>query len=158
MEKSSKLKLGFVFAIFLIFIVAMNPASAAFFGLFEDPVQNVTVDGIEFTIPGEYEFNETSSDLMYAFTDDTFKENNGDVKVYRSEKGNITIMVSDSKNGKISNLYSAGYDPKTVNGHKGALKYMSDLDEYLYAFQQDGKLAVVYVTNETMLEDIIPES
>lgn len=158
MEKSSKLKLGFIFAIFLIFIVAMNPASAAFFGLFEDPVQNVTVDGIEFTIPGEYEFNESSSDLMYAFTDDTFKENNGDVKVYRSEKGNITIMVSDSKNGKISNLYSAGYDPKTVNGHKGALKYMSNLDEYLYAFQQDGKLAVVYVTNETMLEDIIPES
>lgn len=156
MEKSSKLKLGFIFAIFLIFIVAMNPASASFFGLFEDPVQNVTVDGIEFTIPGEYEFNESTSDLIYALTDDSFKENNGDVKAFRSEKGNITIMVSDNNKGKISNLYSAGYDPKTVNGHKGALKYDSNLDDYMFCFQEDGKLAVVYVTDEAILEDIIP--
>ena len=117
MEKSSKLKLGFVFAIFLIFIVAVNPASSAFFGLFEDPVTNVTVDGIDFNIPSGYEFDERFTNLTYAMSSDDFKENNGDVKAYESETGNITIMVSDQKKGKISNLYSAGFDPKTVNGH-----------------------------------------
>ena len=74
MEKSSKLKLGFVFAIFLIFIVAVNPASSAFFGLFEDPVTNVTVDGIDFNIPSGYEFDERFTNLTYAMSSDDFKE------------------------------------------------------------------------------------
>lgn len=155
MEKSSKLKLGFVFAIFLIFIVAVNPASSAFFGLFEDPVTNVTVDGIDFNIPSGYEFDERFTNLTYAMSSDDFKENNGDVKAYESETGNITIMVSDQKKGKISNLYSAGFDPKTVNGHKGAIKYVSNLDEYMFAFAQDGKLAIVYVTDDELLEEIV---
>lgn len=155
MERSSKLKMGFIFAIFLIFIVAVNPASSAFFGLFEDPAQNVTVDGVQFTIPGEYELDENYTELMYMLTNDEFKSNNGEVKAYKGESSNITIMVSDQKNGKISNLYSAGYDPKTVNGQKGAIKYMNDLGEYLFAFKQDDKLAVVYVKNETLLDEII---
>ena len=155
MEKSSKLKLGFVFAIFLIFIVAVNPASSAFFGLFEDPITNVTVDDIVFNIPEGFEYNETMTNLTYLLTDDEFKNNNGDVKIYSSDSDNITIMVSDSKEAKISNLYSNGYDSKTVNGQKGAIKYMTDMEYYMYVFKKDDKLAVVYVTDDALLEDII---
>ncbi len=155
MEKSSKLKLGFIFALFLIFIVAVNPASSAFFGLFEDPITNVTVDDIVFNIPEGFEYNETMTNLTYLLTDDEFKNNNGDVKIYSSDTDNITIMVSDSKEAKISNLYSNGYDSKTVNGQKGAIKYMTDMEYYMYVFKKDDKLAVVYVTDDALLEDII---
>ena len=155
MEKSSKLKLGFVLAIFSIFIVAVNPASSAFFGLFEDPITNVTVDDIVFNIPEGFEYNETMSNLTYLLTDDEFKSDNGDVKIYKSDSDNITIMVSDNKEGKISNLYSNGYDSLTVNGQKGAIKYMSDMEYYMYVFKKDDKLAVVYVTDDELLEDII---
>ncbi len=155
MEKSSKLKLGFIFALFLIFIVAVNPASSAFFGLFEDPITNVTVDDIVFNIPEGFEYNETMTNLTYLLTDDEFKNNNGDVKIYSSDSDNITIMVSDSKEAKISNLYSNGYDSKTVNGQKGAIKYMTDMEYYMYVFKKDDKLAVVYVTDDALLEDII---
>ena len=155
MEKSSKLKLGFIFALFLIFIVAVNPASSAFFGLFEDPITNVTVDDIVFNIPEGFEYNETMTNLTYLLTDDEFKNNNGDVKIYSSDSDNITIMVSDSKEAKISNLYSNGYDSKTVNGQKGAIKYMTDMEYYMYVFKKDDKLAVVYVTDDALLKDII---
>ena len=155
MVKSSKLKLGFIFAIFLIFIVAVNPASSAFFGLFEDPATNVTVGGIDFVIPSGYEYDENFTDLMMALATDDFKSHNGEAKSYESDDGNITIMVSDDRSGKISNLYSAGYDAKTVNGHKGAIKYMSDMDEYMYVFMEDKKLAVVYLTDDSLLEEII---
>ena len=157
MEKSSKLKLGFIFALFLIFIVAVNPASSAFFGLFEDPITNVTVDDIVFNIPEGFEYNETMTNLTYLLTDDEFKNNNGDVKIYSSDSDNITIMVSDSKEAKISNLYSNGYDSKTVNGQKGAIKYMTDMEYYMYVFKKDDKLAVVYVTDDALLEDIITD-
>ena len=155
MEKSSKLKLGFIFALFLIFIVAVNPASSAFFGLFEDPITNVTVDDIVFNIPEGFEYNETMTNLTYLLTDDEFKNNNGDVKIYSSDSDNITIMVSDSKEAKISNLYSNGYDSKTVNGQKGAIKYMTDMEYYMYVFKKDDKLAVVYVTDDALLKDFI---
>ena len=139
----------------MIFIVAVNPASSAFFGLFEDPITNVTVDDIVFNIPEGFEYNETMTNLTYLLTDDEFKNNNGDVKIYSSDSDNITIMVSDSKEAKISNLYSNGYDSKTVNGQKGAIKYMTDMEYYMYVFKKDDKLAVVYVTDDALLEDII---
>lgn len=155
MEKSSKLKLGFIFALFLIFIVAVNPASSAFFGLFEDPVENVTVCGVDFNIPEGYEYDENFTNLTYLFTDDTFKENNGEIKAYESDTGNITIMVSDNHNGNVSNLIKAGYTAKTVNGHEGAIQYLPNIDEYMYAYGVDKKLVLVYVTDEALLEDII---
>lgn len=155
MEKSSRLKLGFVLAMFIIFIVAINPASSAFFGLLEDPVQNVTVDGIEFTIPSGYEFDANFTEMMNDFATDEFKSNDGEIKAYESEEGNITIMVSSNHHGKISNLYSTGFDPKTINGHKGAIKYDASLDEYMYVFDEEDKLAIVYVTDKNILEEMI---
>ena len=115
----------------------------------------VTVDDIVFNIPEGFEYNETMTNLTYLLTDDEFKNNNGDVKIYSSDSDNITIMVSDSKEAKISNLYSNGYDSKTVNGQKGAIKYMTDMEYYMYVFKKDDKLAVVYVTDDALLEDII---
>ena len=155
MKRSSKIKLGFAFALLMIFIVAVNPASSALFDFFEEPATNVTVCGMDFVIPSGYEFDENFTDLMELMADEDFKTHNGEVKCYEGDAGNITIMVSEDRKGKISNLYSAGYDAKTINGHKGAIKYMTDMEYYMYVFKKDDKLAVVYVTDDALLEDII---
>ena len=155
MKRSSKIKLGFAFAILMIFIVAVNPASSALFDFFEEPATNVTVGGVDFVIPSGYEFDENFTDLMEIMADEDFKSHDGEVKCYESDTGNITIMVSGDRTGKISNLYSIGYDAKTINGHKGAIKYMSDMDNYMYVFMEDDKLAVVYVDDKDLLEEIV---
>ncbi|MBE6512817.1 MAG: hypothetical protein E7Z75_06720 [Methanobrevibacter olleyae] len=155
MKRSSKVKLAFAFALLMIFIVAVNPASSALFDFLEEPATNVTVCGVDFVIPSGYEYDENFTDLMELMAEDDFKAHNGEVKCYESDDGNITIMVSEDRKGKISNLYSAGYDAKTINGHKGAIKYMSDMDNYMYVFMEDDKLAVVYVDDKDLLEEII---
>ena len=106
-------------------------------------------------IPSGYEFDENFTDLMEIMADEDFQAHNGEVKCYEGDAGNITIMVSEDRKGKISNLYSAGYDAKTINGHKGAIKYMSDMDNYMYVFMEDDKLAVLYVDDKDLLEEIV---
>ena len=155
MKRSSIIKLGFAFALLMIFIVAVNPASSALFDFFEEPAQNVTVCGVDFVIPSGYEFDENFTDLMEIMADEDFQAHNGEVKCYEGDAGNITIMVSEDRKGKISNLYSTGFDAKTINGHKGAIKYMSDMDNYMYVFMEDDKLAVVYVDDKDLLEEIV---
>lgn len=155
MKRSSIIKLGFAFALLMIFIVAVNPASSALFDFFEEPATNVTVGGVDFVIPSGYEYDENFTELMELMADDDFKAHNGEVKSYEGDAGNITIMVSGDRSGKISNLYSSGYDAKTINGHKGAIKYMADMDNYMYVFLEGDNLAVVYVDDKDLLEEIV---
>lgn len=140
-----------VFAI----ILSLNVASAGFFdGLFgSDQPTNVTISGINFTIPAGYD-EDTSMSKVNEMADDGQIMNS---KSYTN--GEFVIGISVSSYGG-DGIYWNGDElfnttQKTIAGKEGYISHDSELDSDFFMYVDGDKGVIVSAHNETIIEDII---
>ena len=140
----------------LIFILlAMMIAGSVILGVsasehvkYSNETENVTFEGVEFTIPqgfGESKDNEDFDDLG----------SDGQTCFYINEaNGEIVItVISDWMGMSVEELYKDGAIKSSINGHSG-WNYTHD-DLHYFAYVHDDKGILVGVTNETRLYEVI---
>lgn len=134
--------------------------------------QEITVGGIDFSIPAGFTENED-----YAM--DHVASNSSGVDYYMSSAGYeddtkenaIYILVGDYGDYNVTDeiieyvVDSMDYEKKTINGHAGYLVQqtstdssdMMDVDQpiYMFVYGQDGDLVFLGATDESYFSDII---
>ena len=141
------MKLKLVSAMLLAFLL-IAVASAADDVEYSNETQNITFEGVTFTIPegfgqskGSEDFNELGSDGQTCFY---VNEANGEI---------IITVISDWMGMSHEELYKEGAIESIINGHKG-WNYTKDGLHY-FGYVHDDKGILIGVTNQTRLYEII---
>lgn len=150
-----------IFAIFALLIVAVSiTAVSAFdlrdiFGSSEPEKENVTIDGINFTVSSD--FKEDPSGLTSGVIDSL--ENLGlDIsgKAYSDGSRGIALFVVDYRNVEISGEEIQGLiggNATTINGVDGFILNADDC--YVFDYEKDTRLVIVSATDENLIGDFI---
>ncbi len=145
-----------IIAIFALLLVALSVSvvSAADSGLLGGDAEQVTINGINFTVPDGFkedkdlsidgEVNETSG-ILYTTWGKGYS--NGNDVYYVGVATYDGVEVTD----EIPKLL--GGDKKTINGVDG-YDYASDMLGG-FVFAKDGKLVIITTTDANLLEDIV---
>lgn len=134
--------------------------------------QKITIDGIDFNIPSEFEedtindttqYNETVDGIPYFST----------IKNFHKGKTFITISVCENEDHEATDdtARAVGGESETINGIDGYLKYhppekvefengnstlVATLSEYYtFSYAQDGKLVLIETGDKNYLSDIL---
>lgn len=140
-----KLKLlSLVLLAFLIFGIA----SAAHDVSYSNKTENITFEGVNFTIPEGFgqsqdheDFKELGSDGKTCFY---INETNGEI---------VITVISDWMGMSVDELYKDGAKEAKINGHEG-WNYTEDGLHY-FGYVHDDKGILVGVTNETRFYEVI---
>ena len=100
----------------------------------------VTVNGLDFNIPDGYEKTNSTGNTVY-FSDD----NGGEFSINVDESSSLIIRDPATVNGREGSIYT-GVDGSSTEG------------QVKFVYQQDGKVVTIKTTDETLLEQIIPEN
>ncbi|MBQ2961549.1 hypothetical protein [Methanobrevibacter sp.] len=167
-----------IIAILAIFAVVLAGSASAFdlgflTGSDSEP-QEVTVGGIDFSIPAGFTENE-----QYKMVNE--KAESSSIDYYMSSAGYeddtkanaIYILVGDYGDYNVTNdiieyvLESEDYEKKTINGHDGYLVQqtatdssdMMDVEQpiYMFVYEENGDLVYLGATQESYFSDIIIE-
>lgn len=151
-----------IIAIFALLIVAISISAVSALdlgglvgGSSAAEAENVTIDGINFTIPAGYvededlavngEVNETSG-VKYTTWGKTYSNDAGEV---------ISIGVATYDGVEVNDTMPAyiGGDAETINGVSGYEYEVEPFDGFTYA--KNGKLVILSVTEDDVLNQII---
>lgn len=126
----------------------MGMASAAEDVTFSNESENITFEGVQFTIPEGFGESKDSEDF-----DELGSE--GKTCFYINEaKGEIVItVISDWMGMSSEELYKEGAVESTINGHEG-WNYTEDGLHY-FGYVHDDKGILIGVTNETRLYEVV---
>ena len=110
-------------------------------------VQNIEVDGMKFAIPDGYK-EDTSLATEGVTNEDGFK-------IY-----NRTYFDSSNKMIHMSVFYGKDTDKlsdvkKTIKGYDGLLDHDKDAGLYFFTYIKNGKVSIVTVEDESLLEKVI---
>ena len=118
-------------------------------------VQNIEVDGIKFAIPDGY-------------TEDMSMAKNGEVDENGFKTFDHTYFDSSNKMIHISVFHGKDTDKlslddlkeptdvkKTIKGYDGLLDYDKDAGLYFFTYIKNGKVSIVTVEDESLLEKVI---
>ncbi len=136
--------------------------------------QNVTVGGIDFSIPAGFTENEeykmeneqsNASAVDYTMSAAGFEDDTKEKAIY--------ILVGDYDEYNVTNeiieyvLDDMDYEKKTINGHNGYLVQESSSSSsslmaveepvYMFVYEQNGDLVFLGATNESYFGDVIIE-
>lgn len=135
-------------ALILLTFLFMGMVSAAENIDYSNQTENITFEGVNFTIPEGFgqskdneDFNDLGSDGKTCFY---INEANGEI---------IITVVSDWMGMTVDELYKDGANEAKVNGHDGWNYTEGDLHYFGYVHNDKGIL--VGVTNETRLYEVI---
>ncbi len=119
--------------ILALLVMVLAAVSIAAVSATED---TVTVNGLEFNVPDGFEkVNSTSTSAKFS-----------------GDEGNFTISVENSYNIMILN-------PKTINGKEGTLETSADTPgKVRFQYPEINQIVTITVSDESLLESIIPES
>ena len=139
-----------IFAIFALVLVAISITAVSAFDLggliggdSTSEAQNVTLRGIDFTIPAGYDEDEIyaidgevneSSGVTYTSWGKTYENDDGDI---------VSLLVAEYDGVEVDDEMPAyiGSDKMTVNGVDG---YKYDVDPfYGFTYAMDGKLVII---------------
>lgn len=131
----------------LVFLIA-GFASAAEDVHYSNETQNITFEGVDFTIPEGFGESKDSEDF-----DDLGSE--GQTCFYINEaKGEIIItVISDWMGMSLEELEKEGANKVKINGHEG-WNYTDDGLHY-FGYVHNDKGILVGVTNETRLYEVV---
>lgn len=135
-------------SIMLLAFLLFGMASASENITYSNESQNITFEGVQFTIPQGFGESKDEEDF-----DDLGSE--GQTCFYINEaKGEIVItVISDWMGMSLNELYRDGAHKTTINGHKG-WKYTED-GLYYFGYVHNDKGILVGVTNQTRLFEVI---
>lgn len=118
-------------------------------------VQNIEVDGIKFCIPDEYK-EDTSLATEGVTNEDGFKIYNR--TYFDSSNKMIHISVfhgNDTDKLSLDDLKEPTDVKKTIKGYGGLLDHDKDAGLYFFTYIKNGKVSIVTVEDESLLEKVI---
>lgn len=133
--------------IFLTIVCATSAVSA-------EDLKNVTISDVTFNIPDGFSEDKSNEIINETVSESgvTYVQN---AKLF--EKGNdvIVMLVSDYDGYDVTEdiIKSLGGTEKTINNVSGTIK--DDSGFKVFSYEKNGKLAVISLTDEKYLEDII---
>lgn len=148
-----------IFAIFALLIVAAGITAVSAFDLGDltgsSEPQNVTIDGIDFSIPAGFVEEDSlavngekdeRAGVTYTTWGKTYSKDNEDV---------ISIGVATYDGVEVDNDLASrlGSDSLEVNGVDGYEYNVDNFDGFVYA--KDGKLIIISTTDKELLNDIV---
>ena len=142
-------------AIFAIVIAGSVSAFDLGFLSGDSGPEEITIEGINFTIPEGYKedannsfVNETASvgSLTYTMNGKTFENDDGDA---------IAILIADygEYNGTDEVLQQVADKPKTINGHDGYVK--KDGIFTIFSYEEDGDLVTITASDEDIIDQVV---
>lgn len=153
-------KIFAILSLAIVAVVCMGTASALDLGsLFggEDAAsetQNVTIDGINFTIPSSFEENK-SMELVDAPMETIGIEYTVNEKTFADSKNIVSILVGDYGDYKMSDdvLELMGGEKTTMNGVDG---YLGQKDGFhTFTYSKDDKLVAIVSTSSEIIGDFL---
>ena len=117
--------------------------------------EEITIEGINFTIPEGYKedannsfVNETASvgSLTYTMNGKTFENDDGDA---------IAILIADYGEYNVTDevLQQVADKPKTINGHDGYVK--KDGIFTIFSYEEDGDLVTITASDEDIIDQVV---
>ena len=158
MQKRSILFIG-VLALFAIVIVGSASAfdlSSIFGGGSDDGAQQVTIEGINFTIPEGYSEQVNSSMDNEKLSTGTFTYTvNGKTFVNLKSKAALAILVADYGDYNVTEkiLQQVADEKKTIAGQEGYVKV--DGGFTIFSYEVNGDLVTISASNETVIEEVL---
>ena len=154
MKKRSILFIGLL-AIFAIVIAGSVSAFDLGFLSGDSGPEEITIEGINFTIPEGYKedannsfVNETASvgSLTYTMNGKTFENDDGDA---------IAILIADYGEYNVTDevLQQVADEPKTINGHDGYVK--KDGMFTIFSYEEDGDLVTITASDEDIIDQVV---
>lgn len=154
MQKRSILFIGLL-AIFAIVIAGSVSAFDLGFLSGDSGPEEITIEGINFTIPEGYKedannsfVNETASvgSLTYTMNGKTFENDDGDA---------IAILIADYGEYNVTDevLQQVADKPKTINGHDGYVK--KDGIFTIFSYEEDGDLVTITASDEDIIDQVV---
>ena len=154
MQKRSILFIGLL-AIFAIVIAGSVSAFDLGFLSGDSGPEEITIEGINFTIPEGYKVdannsfvNETASvgSLTYTMNGKTFENDDGDA---------IAILIADYGEYNVTDevLQQVADEPKTINGHDGYVK--KDGMFTIFSYEEDGDLVTITASDEDIIDQVV---
>ena len=153
-------KILFALSVVVVAIVAVGTVSAFDFSdltasLFGTPQdQTVTIDGLNFTIPGTFKENESMSDNgnvndYYIFTVSDYE------KGYSNGTSFINIYITDYNTTELGDelVNILNGTSKDISGVKGFM--YSDEYGYTYTYAKDNKVIAIQSDNEDLIAPVI---
>ena len=142
-------------AIFAIVIVGSVSAFDLGFLSGDSGPEEITIEGINFTIPEGYKedannsfVNETASvgSLTYTMNGKTFENDDGDA---------IAILIADYGEYNVTDevLQQVADKPKTINGHDGYVK--KDGIFTIFSYEEDGDLVTITASDEDIIDQVV---
>ena len=118
-------------------------------------MQNIEVDGMKFCIPDEYK-EDTSLATEGVTNEDGFKIYNR--TYFDSSNKMIHISVfhgKDTDKLSLDDLKEPTDVKKTIKGYDGLLDHDKDTGLYFFTYIKNGKVSIVTVEDESLLEKVI---
>ena len=154
MQKRNILFIGLL-AIFAIVIVGSVSAFDLGFLTGDSGPEQVTIEGINFTIPDGYKedlnnsydnVTQSASGLSYTMNGKTYANDEGDA---------IAILIADYGDYNVTDeiLEQVSDEPKTINGHAGYIK--KDGMFTIFSYEAKGDLVTVTASDETVIDQVI---
>ena len=142
-------------AIFAIVIAGSVSAFDLGFLSGDSGPEEITIEGINFTIPEGYKedannsfVNETASvgSLTYTMNGKTFENDDGDA---------IAILIADYGEYNVTDevLQQVADEPKTINGHDGYVK--KDGMFTIFSYEEDGDLVTITASDEDIIDQVV---
>ena len=142
-------------AIFAIVIAGSVSAFVLGFLSGDSGPEEITIEGINFTIPEGYKedannsfVNETASvgSLTYTMNGKTFENDDGDA---------IAILIADYGEYNVTDevLQQVADKPKTINGHDGYVK--KDGIFTIFSYEEDGDLVTITASDEDIIDQVV---
>ena len=145
-----------VICAFLILATSITAVSAFDLGNLFGTSQNetVTVGGIDFNIPAEFDNESTkeSNKVVDGLKKSGYKV---DAKVFKKDSTEVGIIVADFSDYEVDGdemLGNLDGNETTINGEKGIINF----DEtYLFSYIKDTNLVIISSTDENIIGDFI---
>ena len=142
-------------AIFAIVIAGSVSAFDLGFLSGDSGPEEITIEGINFTIPEGYKedannsfVNETASvgSLTYTMNGKTFENDDGDA---------IAILIADYGEYNVTDevLQQVEKKKKTINGHDGYVK--KDGIFTIFSYEEDGDLVTITASDEDIIDQVV---
>ena len=146
---------------FLIVVAGMSAAAAFDVSdlssvIFNSPADNITVSGIDFSIPEG--FNEVENESLDNVPDDNpYVDYNISSKTFLNGTGEVIMVAVSSSDIAANDTFakdaSMGGNKTKINGVDGY--EFNDPDFNSFTFAKDGKLVIISASDKELLNDVV---
>ena len=144
------------------FILIIGIAIAGF-TIYEECVPNLTIDGISFHIPYDYQLEDEYSGDYEIFVNGTVYQAVGEKSIYFDDNEYIRVSVYTFKDNEVftiddidSYMYlDSDIANTTINGHDGVIGYDFYYDYKIFMYVENDKLVFVECTDPDLIDKIV---